>query len=1099
MRRVVTAWFRVAALTVAAVVVGSVRVPSVQAAVPVEPSSSVPTAVPLPTVQTDGIVWAVQIVGNTVYAGGRFTKARPAGTASGDPAEVPRGNILAFDLATGALLPFAPNIDAETYTSTTPPDKFCKTVGTNMYKCDAVFRIKASPDGSRIYVAGDFSLVNGRSRQRIAAFDTATGALSETFRPTLDGRVRGLAVTSSAVYVGGSFTTVNGTVSRDRLAAFDSNGAVLGWAPRADESVWSLSAAPGLSRVLIGGAFDTVNGLAVHGLMAVDAVSGANAPWATRAVTLSSIVTDIVNDGTTAYLTGYNYNGGAGSARFEGRMAVDIATGVVRWIDSCYGDTQAVTIMNNVLYSASHAHDCSMMNEFPQPSPTNYQRIIAETTGAAGFYQGSGTSLVPNGSPIPAWVHFLPDLDGGPSTSPWKNGPWALDNNGTYLVVGGEFLTVNGTAQQSLTRFAVPPVGPKTSAGRGFNTPTATVRPDGTVRVSFTSTYDRDSSTLRYELLRSDDTSRVRATRTLPAQWWQRSAQVLVDRTLAAGQAVTYKVRSVDPDGNVASTLWSASVTGTGTPPALRRYPTAVTATAPAAYWRLGESSGTSLADTVGGDDLTTGTGVALGAAGILSDEANTATTFNGTSSGIASTRTSRYAPESFSVETWFKTTTSAGGQLIGWGTSQTGNSGSSDRKLYLDNSGHLLFGVNPGGRRTVGSQGTYRDGQWHHAVGTLGTDGMTLYVDGSQVAADPTVTSAQYLTTGYWRLGGDSLSGWPSAPSSGYLSGTMDEAATYRGVLSAAQVSAHYAARMPATPAASFTASCTGRACTFDGTASQSANGPITGYGWDFGDGMTGTGGTTSHTYATEGTFTVRMTVTDSSDRTASTTRSVTVQAPPTPGTIASDDFLRSVDGGWGSADVGGPWTVSSTVADYSVSGGAGIMTVPASGATRSATLDSLAAGDVDQSVQVTLSALPAAGSTYAYLVTRRSAANVDYRARVRVGADGSVRVAIVSRSGSSTDVILGTETVVSGLTLAPGGAVRVRLQASGSSPTILQAKVWDAGGAEPADWQKTAADSTSAQQAPGACGVAVTVSSSNTAVPLTASFRSYRAVVPQ
>ncbi len=187
--------------------------PAAQAQTPLDPTATVPTAVALPTVQTDGIVWAVRIVGNTVYAGGRFSKARPAGTAPGDPAEVARGNILAFDLTTGALLPFAPVITSSTYTSTTAPDKFCVTVAANTYRCDAVFRIEASPDGSRIYAAGDFGTVNGKSRQRIAAFDTATGALLETFKPILNGRVRGLAVTSDTVYVGGSFTTVNTTAS----------------------------------------------------------------------------------------------------------------------------------------------------------------------------------------------------------------------------------------------------------------------------------------------------------------------------------------------------------------------------------------------------------------------------------------------------------------------------------------------------------------------------------------------------------------------------------------------------------------------------------------------------------------------------------------------------------------------------------------------------------------------------------------------------------------------------------------------------------------------------------------------------------------------
>src|SRR4051812_7414353 len=51
---------------------------------PVDPAlpTTVSSAV-LPTVQINGVVWAQVIVGNTVYATGEFTSARPAGSALG--------------------------------------------------------------------------------------------------------------------------------------------------------------------------------------------------------------------------------------------------------------------------------------------------------------------------------------------------------------------------------------------------------------------------------------------------------------------------------------------------------------------------------------------------------------------------------------------------------------------------------------------------------------------------------------------------------------------------------------------------------------------------------------------------------------------------------------------------------------------------------------------------------------------------------------------------------------------------------------------------------------------------------------------------------
>ena len=43
------------------------------------------SADPLPTVQIDGVAWTQRVIGNTVYVGGRFTTARPAGAAAGHP------------------------------------------------------------------------------------------------------------------------------------------------------------------------------------------------------------------------------------------------------------------------------------------------------------------------------------------------------------------------------------------------------------------------------------------------------------------------------------------------------------------------------------------------------------------------------------------------------------------------------------------------------------------------------------------------------------------------------------------------------------------------------------------------------------------------------------------------------------------------------------------------------------------------------------------------------------------------------------------------------------------------------------------------------
>ena len=89
-----------------------------------------------------------------------------------------------------------------------------------------------------------------------------------------------------------------------------------------------------------------------------------------------------------------------------------------------------------------------------------------------------------------------------------------------------------------------------------------------------------------------------------------------------------------------------------------------------------------------------------------------------------------------------------------------------------------------------------------------------------------------------------------------------------------------------PQDPVAPFTATCPPRACALDATGSRDPDGVVVGYGWDFGDGTTTAtaAGGTAHDYATAGTFTVTLTVTDDSGATATTTQQVVTTEDPPP-----------------------------------------------------------------------------------------------------------------------------------------------------------------------------------------------------------------------
>ena len=113
--------------------------------------------------------------------------------------------------------------------------------------------------------------------------------------------------------------------------------------------------------------------------------------------------------------------------------------------------------------------------------------------------------------------------------------------------------------------------------------------------------------------------------------------------------------------------------------------------------------------------------------------------------------------------------------------------------------------------------------------------------------------------------------------------------------------------------PVASFTESATtaptGTAISFDASTSHDPDGTIVSYSWNFGDGMTATGATTSHSYTTAGSYTVTLTVTDNSGSTgmSTATKTITDRSPtasftftpanPTVGQTVTFDASSSMD----------------------------------------------------------------------------------------------------------------------------------------------------------------------------------------------------------
>lgn len=540
----VAAWI----LAVSGVMVGA---PAFADSAPVNPNDPktpvTVTADSLPTAQHDGVAWHAVTVGNTVYVAGRFNNARPFGAAPGTQL-VSRRNILAFDLATGQLrTSFAPVLNGQ------------------------ALAITASPDGSRIYVGGDFTTVNGVTRNRIAALDPNSGALISGFAPNVGATVRAVVASDSTVWFGGTFTNV-GSASRNRLAAVNaSNGALLSWAPNAANGrVNALALSPEEGRVVVGGAFTTLNGSnrPGYGLGMVNATTGATlaiqANDIVRNAGTDSAILSLSSDGTTFYGTGYIFGTGG---NLEGAFAANWSDARIKWIEDCHGDSYGAFATNTAVYVAGHPHYCGNFGGFPETTPRTWHRAVSFGKAATGTLTKDIYGYPSfTGQPAPSMLNWFPDMDAG-TASGQSQGPWAVTGNNNYVVMVGEFRNVNQSPQQGLSRFAVKEIAPNNQGPRvsGSNfVPSLSSPGAGQVRVQWQSNWDRDNSNLTYTVLRNG----------LPAYtvsqlstFWQRPTLTFNDSGLAGGTH-SYRIRVTDPLGNtVTGDSRTISIAGTSNEP----------------------------------------------------------------------------------------------------------------------------------------------------------------------------------------------------------------------------------------------------------------------------------------------------------------------------------------------------------------------------------------------------------------------------------------------------------------------------------------------------------------------------------------------------
>ncbi len=223
---------------------------------------------------TGGEIWDLEYIGNRVFVVGGFTSIRNNNGAN--TTSYNQRFVASFNMATGLVdANFRPTFDG------------------------GVSDIEASPDGTRLYVAGTFNNVNGVNRRKFASINPTTGATITSF--TADGDSAGTQVeaTNDTVYLGGKFTRINGAFHRGLAAVDATTGELLGrtngnpagtWnnditggiGPNGALNVQELKLTHDLSTLMVVHTGRQIAGQDRYGVGLIDTASGTLKPWRTR-------------------------------------------------------------------------------------------------------------------------------------------------------------------------------------------------------------------------------------------------------------------------------------------------------------------------------------------------------------------------------------------------------------------------------------------------------------------------------------------------------------------------------------------------------------------------------------------------------------------------------------------------------------------------------------------------------------------------------------------------------------------------------------------------------------------------------------------------
>jgi hypothetical protein len=327
-------------------------------------------------------------------------------------------------------------------------------------------------DGSDLYAGGIFTQMNSQNRNRIAKLSTSgAGTVDPLWNPKIDyGIVSAIAFSGTALYIGGSFTSIGG-FDINSLARFSKITGIADstWNPNPNGNVWCMTIAD--NAIYIGGLFSQVNGISRNNIAKLSITTDLVDPlWNPSA---NNQVYALVNNGSDLFVGG-TFTIIDGQPRNRLAKLSTTGTGLVDaiWNPNAYTSTGGA--IRSLALSGSDLYVGGVFTNIGGQARSNIAKLITTGAGsaditwnpnsnntvyslalsgdalfAAGLFTNIGAQPLNYFAKLSLAGAGLADLTCNPNPNSWA---YSILPIGGDLYVGGSFSVIGGETRNHVAK-----------------------------------------------------------------------------------------------------------------------------------------------------------------------------------------------------------------------------------------------------------------------------------------------------------------------------------------------------------------------------------------------------------------------------------------------------------------------------------------------------------------------------------------------------------------------------------------------------------------------------------------------------------------------